>query len=109
MDVSHGVYKAYQLGPQADPFLARSAAPPREPEALKDGKTEKVREKFQEFADFNRMPYRIVYPVTRSIYQKYGVSVPPLTYLIDRKGNVVGRFVADPGREKLEKVIELFL
>ncbi len=68
-----------------------------------------TREKFQEFADFNRLPYRIVYPVSRAIYRDYGVSVPPLTYLIDRKGNVVGRFVTNPGQEKLEKVIELFL
>jgi len=68
-----------------------------------------TREKFQEFADFNRLPYRIVYPISRAIYRDYGVSTPPLTYLIDRKGNVVGRFFANPGQEKLEKVIELFL
>jgi peroxiredoxin len=68
-----------------------------------------TREKFQEFADFNRLPYRIVYPISRAIYRDYGVSAPPLTYLIDRKGNVVGRFIANPGQEKLEKVIELFL
>jgi peroxiredoxin len=68
-----------------------------------------TREKFQEFADFNRLPYRIVYPVSRAIYSDYGVGVPPLTYLIDRKGNVVGRFVTNPGQAKLEKVIELFL
>jgi peroxiredoxin len=68
-----------------------------------------TRENFQEFADFNRIPYRIVYPVTRAIYRNYGVGVPPLTYLIDRKGNIVGRFIDDPGQERLDKVIELFL
>lgn len=68
-----------------------------------------TRENFQEFADFNRLPYPIVYPLDSKIYTNYGVSGPPMSFLIDRKGNIVGYFIKNPGQKKLEKVIELFL
>jgi len=70
---------------------------------------QKTREDIQEYADMNRLSYPIVYPIDRRIYNSYGVEMPGISILIDRKGNVVGHFYDDPGIERLEKVIELFL
>ena len=63
----------------------------------------------REYADFNKISFPIVYPQSQAIYQTYGVNQPGISFLIDRKGNVVGQFFGDPGREKLIRIINLFL
>jgi len=63
----------------------------------------------QDYVDYNKVSFPVVYPQTQSIYQKYGVNAPGMSFLIDRKGNVVGQFFGDPGREKLIRIINLFL
>jgi len=63
----------------------------------------------RDYADFNKISFTIVYPQSQAIYQNYGVTAPGMSFLIDRKGNVVGQFFGDPGREKLIRIINLFL
>jgi peroxiredoxin len=70
---------------------------------------QKTREEIQEYADINRLSYPIVYPLNNNMYNSYGINNPGISVLIDRKGNVVGHFYDDPGLERLEKVISLFL
>ena len=63
----------------------------------------------REYADYNKISFPIVYPQSQTIYRSYGVAEAGVSYLIDRKGNVVGQFFGDPGREKLIRIISLFL
>lgn len=65
--------------------------------------------KIQEYIDFNRLSYTVVYPQNQTIFNNYGTNSPDVSFLIDRKGNIVGQFQGDPGRERLIKIISLFI
>ena len=66
-------------------------------------------EKIREYADYNKLAFPVVYPLNNRLYQRYNGPVPGVSFLIDSKGNIVGQFYGDPGREKLIKIIGLFL
>ncbi len=68
-----------------------------------------TREKIQEYADFHRLTYPVVYPLNSQIYQNYNIQGAGEAVLIDRRGNVVGHFRRNPGLERIQKVIKLFL
>jgi len=65
--------------------------------------------KIQEYADFNRLSYTITYPQNNAIFKNYGTNSPDMSFLIDRQGNIVGQFQGNPGRERLIKIISLFI
>jgi len=66
-------------------------------------------ENIQEYADIHRLSYPVVYPLNSQIYQNYNIQSPGEAVLIDRRGNVVGHFRQNPGKERIEKVIKLFI
>jgi len=66
-------------------------------------------ESLQEYAGMNQLSYPVMYPISDAIYRNYGIVSAGTSILIDRKGNIVGRFDGNPGLERIKRVISLFL
>jgi peroxiredoxin len=61
------------------------------------------------FAEINQIPYPILYSLDGRVIKNYGVTTTPHSFLIDKKGNIVGQFVGGRNQQKIEQIIELFL
>ncbi|WP_137939648.1 TlpA disulfide reductase family protein [Chitinivorax sp. B] len=59
------------------------------------------------YAEKNQLPFPVTLDVEGKAAQAYGgVMVTPTTYLIDKRGNIVQRFIGEPNMTELHKLIE---
>ncbi|MBB5017202.1 peroxiredoxin [Chitinivorax tropicus] len=59
------------------------------------------------YAEKNQLPFPVTLDVQGKAAEAYGgVMVTPTTYLIDRRGNIVQRFIGEPDMAELHKLIE---
>jgi len=62
------------------------------------------------FAERHQLPFGVVIDNTGAIAQGFGdVRVTPTTYLIDRRGAIVKRYVGEPDFKELHRLIEKLL
>ena len=60
-----------------------------------------------EFASRQALPYRIVMDLDGSIARAFGnIRVTPTTFLIDRNGRVLRRYVGEPDWEDFDRLVE---
>lgn len=61
-------------------------------------------------ADFTRkraLPFKVAIDDTGEISRRFGdVRITPTTFLIDRKGNVIKRFVGEPQWQEFDRLVE---
>ncbi len=62
------------------------------------------------FAQTRQLPFKVAIDNTGEIARSWGdVKLTPTTYLVDRRGNIVKRFVGEPELSALHKLIEELL
>lgn len=62
------------------------------------------------FAQTRQLPFKVALDNTGELAQKWGdVKLTPTTYLVDRQGNIVKRFVGEPNKEALHGLIDKLL
>jgi len=62
------------------------------------------------FAQTRQLPFKVAIDNTGDIAKSWGdVKLTPTTYLVDRQGNIVKRFVGEPEMNALHKLIEELL
>ncbi len=64
----------------------------------------------QNFAQSRQLPFKVALDNTGEIAQAWGdVKLTPTTYLVDKKGQIVKRYVGEPSFEALHQLIEKLL
>lgn len=59
------------------------------------------------YAQTRQLPFRVVFDAQGTIAQAYGdVSLTPTTFVIDKKGNILKRYVGEPGFAELHQLLE---
>lgn len=62
------------------------------------------------FAQSRQLPFKVALDNTGQIAQDWGdVKLTPTTYLVDKQGNIVKRFVGEPNMEALHDLIDELL
>ncbi len=62
------------------------------------------------FAQSRQLPFKVALDNTGEIAKAWGdVKLTPTTYLVDRQGNIVKRFVGEPDKAALHELIEKLL
>lgn len=62
------------------------------------------------FAQSRQLPFKVALDNTGEIAQAWGdVKLTPTTYLLDRQGRIVKRFVGEPDFDALHRLIEELL
>ncbi|MFC4160533.1 peroxiredoxin family protein [Chitinimonas lacunae] len=61
----------------------------------------------QTYTNTNKLPFKVALDLDGSIAQRFGeVKLTPTTFLIDKRGRIVQRFLGEPDFNTLEKLIE---
>jgi peroxiredoxin len=62
------------------------------------------------FAQTRKLPFKIAFDNTGAIARDWGdVRLTPTTYLVDRRGEIVKRYVGEPDFDELHRLIESLL
>lgn len=62
------------------------------------------------FAETRKLPFKVAIDNTGSVAQAWGdVKLTPTTYLVNKKGEIVKRYVGEPDFAELHKLIEKLL
>ena len=60
-----------------------------------------------EFAKKHALPFKVALDTTDEVSRKFGnVRITPTTYIIDKKGRMVRRFVGEPSWQEFDRVVE---
>ena len=71
--------------------------------------SEKDEDGIKAFMDKNGYTYPVLMDEGGKLFEAYGIRAIPTTYLIDRRGNVIGRVQGALSAENLEKIIQQVL
>ena len=71
--------------------------------------SEKDEDGIKAFMDKNGYSYPVLMDEGGKLFEAYGIRAIPTTYLIDRRGNVIGRVQGALSAENLEKIIQQVL
>lgn len=64
----------------------------------------------QNYAEQNRLPFRVALDATGGAAQSFGnIRLTPTTFLIDKRGNIVQRYLGEPDFAKLHTLVEQLL
>lgn len=62
------------------------------------------------FAQSRQLPFKVALDNTGELAKNWGdVKLTPTTYLVDKEGNIVKRFVGEPDKDALHQLIEKLL
>ncbi|MFM6985763.1 MAG: TlpA family protein disulfide reductase [Hydrogenophaga sp.] len=62
------------------------------------------------FAQSRQLPFKVALDNTGELAKNWGdVKLTPTTYLVDKQGNIVKRFVGEPDKDALHRLIEELL
>jgi peroxiredoxin len=60
-----------------------------------------------DFTQKSALPFKVAIDDTGEISKRFGdVRITPTTFLIDRKGNVIKRFVGEPDWREFDRLVE---
>ena len=64
-------------------------------------------ERVAEFAKSRALPYKVVLDADGSIAREFGnIRLTPTTFLIDRNGRVLRRYVGEPDWDEFDRLVE---